>query len=103
MALKHKTKEISAYDSKLVRRPLQKYAGLFLLPTVAAFSIGFVWPFLWGLYLSLFNFRTLSFKEFVGLDNFISAFSDASFRRSFVFTSAYTVVTVILVGSRSRD
>ena len=97
MALKHKTKDISAYDSKLVRRPLQKYAGLFLLPTVAAFSIGFVWPFLWGLYLSLFNFRTLSFKEFIGLDNFISAFSDTSFRRSFVFTSAYTVVTVILV------
>ena len=97
MALKHKTKDISAYDSKLVKRPLQKYAPIFLLPTVVAFAIGFVWPFLWGLYLSFFNFRTLSFKEFVGLDNFLSAFSDVSFRKAFIFTSIYTVVTVILV------
>lgn len=97
MALKHKTKEKYEYDSKLVKKPLQRYGWIFLLPTVIAFSIGFVWPFIWGLYLSLFNFRTLSFKEFVGIDNFLSAFSDASFLRSFVFTSVYTIVSVILV------
>ncbi len=78
-------------------RGTRRYAPIFLLPTVAAFAIGFVWPFLQGIYLSFFRFKTLRFTEFVGLDNFKSAFSDSSFLYSFLFTTAFTVVSVIAI------
>ncbi len=97
MTQKNKNKPRSAIEGRLMRRSLQKYGVIFLLPTVVAFTIGFVWPFLWGMYLSLFDFRTLKFKEFVGLENFMRALEDADFIRSFGFTSIYTVVSVILI------
>ena len=40
----------------LVQRPIKKWAPLFILPTFAAFMIGFVWPFIQGIYLSFCNF-----------------------------------------------
>lgn len=79
------------------RRAIRKYSPIFLLPTLIAFIIGFVWPFIWGLYLSFFRFRTLSKTTFVGFENYIKAFSDSSFLYSFVFTVIFTVVTVLLI------
>ena len=97
MVQKSKRKDNSALEGRLMKKPLKRWAPLFLLPTVIAFAIGFVWPFVWGIYLSFFNFRTLTFKKFVGIENYIDAFSDPSFTRSFAFTSVYTVVSVIAV------
>ncbi len=79
------------------RRTIRKYAPIFLFPTLVAFIIGFVWPFLWGLYLSFFKFRTLSKTTFVGFDNFKMAFSDETFLYSFIFTVVFTLVSVVLI------
>ncbi len=83
--------------NKTHRRSVQKYGVIFLLPTVAAFCIGFIWPFFRGVYLSFFRFKTLNNTSFVGLKNYMSAFSDPSFLRSFFFTTAFTAVSVILI------
>ena len=83
--------------NKTHRRSVQKYGVIFLLPTFAAFCIGFIWPFFRGVYLSFFRFKTLSNTSFVGIKNYKSAFSDPSFLRSFLFTSAFTAVSVILI------
>ncbi|MEE1186246.1 MAG: sugar ABC transporter permease [Acutalibacteraceae bacterium] len=95
--LKNRKKNRAVITGKLTRRPIQKYFAIFLLPTVIAFVIGFVWPFIWGIYLSFYNFKTLSMKTFVGVENYIKAFEDSDFLYSFIFTAAYTVVTVILI------
>ncbi len=79
------------------KRQLGKYAPLFFYPTLFAFIIGFVFPFLWGLYLSFFRFKTLGALSFAGFGNYALALSDASFLRSFGFTSLFTVVSVILI------
>ncbi len=79
------------------RRSMRLFAPIFLLPTVAAFSIGFVWPFLQGIYLSFFRFKTLKFTTFVGLDNYAKAFADETFLRSFFFTVAFTVISVVII------
>ena len=42
----------NALNSKLVRRPIKRMFPLFLLPTFAAFCIGFLYPFVKGLFLS---------------------------------------------------
>ena len=78
-------------------RATKRYAPIFLLPTVIAFIIGFVWPFIWGIYLSFFRFRTLSKTTFVGFDNYIKAFSDANYVSSFIFTLAFTIVSVLAI------
>ena len=77
--------------------PLSRYAPLFFFPTVAAFCIGFLFPFVWGVYLSFFEFRTVRSLRFVGLDNYVRALSDKQFWYSFGFSSLFTVVTVILI------
>lgn len=87
----------SAIKSRSQRRALQKYGVVFLLPTAAAFIIGFVWPFVFGIYLSFFRFKTLRFTTFTGIDNYVSAFRDASFFRAFWFTAAFTVVSVVII------
>lgn len=79
------------------RRMIRKYAFIFILPTFAAFMIGFVLPFLWGIYLSFFRFRTLSKTTFVGFENFLKVFKDETFLSSFVFTVVFTVVTVLII------
>ena len=76
---------------------LKAYGPLFLLPMFAAFCIGFVWPFLWGIYLSFFRFKTLRFTEFVGFENYVKAVGDESFLSSFWFTLGFTIVSVVLI------
>ena len=91
--MKRLSKAIETNHKKTIRR----YAPIFLFPTLVAFIIGFVWPFFWGLYLSFFKFRTLSKTTFVGLDNYIKAFTDTSFGGSFLFTVAFTIVSVLVI------
>ena len=43
-----------------VQKPMARWSWFFLLPMVAAFAIGFVWPFLQGVYLSFCKFRLIS-------------------------------------------
>ena len=96
--MKHTRKRSSAaIRSRSRRRAMQAYAPLFLLPTVAAFAVGFVWPFIWGIYLSFFRFKTLRFTTFVGLENYRAALADETFLRSFAFTVVFTAVAVILI------
>ena len=80
-----------------MRSNLKKYFPIFLLPTLIAFIIGFVWPFLWGIYLSFFKFKTLKFMEFNGFRNYILAFSDSSFIYSFFFTLLFAIVVVVII------
>ncbi len=87
----------SAVANKSQRRAIAKYAPIFLLPTVVAFIIGFVWPFIWGIYLSFFRFRTLSKTTFNGIKNYLSAFNDKTFLSSFTFTIIFTLVSVLLI------
>ena len=81
----------------MISRSVQKTFPLFLLPTVAAFCIGFVWPFLHGFFLSFTKFKTTSKWTWVGFDNYVKALADESFRYSFGYTALYAVVSVILI------
>lgn len=76
---------------------MRKWCWLFVGPTLVAFIIGFVWPFIWGIYLSLCKFRVVSETEFVGFDNYIKAFKDSSFMHAFWYTALFAVVSLILI------
>ena len=87
----------AAVNSDIIRRPIQRCAPIFLWPMVAAFLIGFIWPFAQGLFLSFTKFQTTSKWTWVGIENYIKAFADESFRYSFGYTALYAIVSVILI------
>ena len=82
-----------------MERYLKRSWPLFVLPTTLAFLIGFVIPFFMGLYLSLCDFTTLSDAVFVGFQNYIKAFSDASgeFIHALWYTALFAAVSTVLV------
>ncbi len=87
----------TAVSSQNIRRSIQRWFPVFLLPMVAAFAIGFVWPFLQGLFLSFTKFRITSVWEWVGFDNYVAAFKNESFRYSFGYTTVYAAVSLVLI------
>lgn len=94
--MKSKGPEASAVTSSLIRRPIQRWCWLFLLPTFGAFCIGFVWPFLQGIYLSFCRFNTPRDASWEGLGNYEKAFRDAGFLHAFWNTAAFAVVSIVL-------
>lgn len=80
-----------------MEKMIRKYWPLFLLPTVAAFCIGFVFPFLQGLYLSFCKFITIDRATWNGVKNYLFALQDETFRQAFGFTAAFAVVSTLLI------
>lgn len=80
-----------------MQKNLKKHFPLFALPTLAAFSVAFVIPFIIGIYLSFTEFTTIVDAEWVGIKNYIKAFSTADFRNALWFTVKFTVVSMITV------
>ena len=87
----------SAMNSKLLRRPIQRWFPLFVLPTFACFCIGFVWPFLQGIYLSFCNFNTPRDAVWQGIANYQKALTDPGFANAFWNTAGFAVVSIILI------
>ena len=81
-----------------MQKTLKKYFAVFLLPTVIAFAIAFIIPFITGLYLSFCDFTTVSNAKFVGIQNYITAFEPSQrFAESFGFTALFTIVSIVTV------
>ncbi len=90
-----KTKKIS--NSNSIQRATRMWSPLFLGPVVAAFCIGFVWPFVQGIWLSLCRFKLVSDAKFIGFDNYIKAFQDASFTHAFWYTALFAVTSLVII------
>ena len=80
-----------------MEKALKKYSPIFVLPTLLAFTIGFIVPFFEGLYLSFCQFTTVKNAKWVGISNYQRVFADESFLHSFGFTVKYAVVAIILI------
>ena len=81
-----------------VSKYIKKWFPVFGLPTFLAFTLAFLVPFAMGLFLSFTQFRTVDDAEWVGLDNYVLAFSENSdFLNALWFTVRFTVVSVVLV------
>ena len=80
-----------------MEKAIKKYWPVFVLPTLAAFLIGFIWPFIWGIGLSFCKFTTVKNVEFVGLSNYLNVWKDATFLHAFGFTTVFTIVSTVLI------
>lgn len=80
-----------------------RYFPIFVLPTLVAFSMFFLIPFLMGIGLSFFKFTTVadmwqSSENFVGIKNYVTAFTtDNDFINALGFSSMFTLVSIVTV------
>lgn len=80
------------------KNTMRKYFPVFVLPTLIAFAVFFVIPFIMGFYLSFTKFKVITNVSFVGFKNYIKAFTiDGDFIHALGFTSLFTVVSIITV------
>lgn len=94
MVILKKKKKIS---DTVMSKTLGKWGWFFLGPVTVAFAIGFVWPFVQGIYLSLCKFKLISDAKFIGFDNYITAFQDENFLRSFWYTALFAIVSLVII------
>ncbi|WP_055109329.1 carbohydrate ABC transporter permease [Paenibacillus ihumii] len=80
-----------------MQKSMKKYFALFALPTIIAFSVAFIIPFLLGVYLSFTEFTTVNDAKWVGFSNYVKAFSNQDFLNALWFTVKFTVVSVLTI------
>ncbi|MNJ45810.1 Lactose transport system permease protein LacF [compost metagenome] len=80
-----------------MQKSMKRYFALFALPTIIAFSVAFVIPFLLGVYLSFTEFTTVNDAKWVGLSNYIKAFSNQDFINALWFTVKFTLVSILTI------
>ena len=80
-----------------MEKALKKWFPVFVLPTLAAFCVGFIWPFIQGIYLSFCQFITVDNAKWAGISNYVKALSDETFGDSFIFTVVFAFVSTILI------
>ena len=80
-----------------MEKNLKKYFPIFVGPTLIAFLIAFLIPFFLGIYLSFTKFTTVLDAKWVGLDNYVKAFKSKEFLDALLFTSKFTVISVITI------
>ena len=68
-----------------MQKAIKKYFPIFVLPTMIAFIIGFLAPFLLGIWLSFCKFTTVTDSKFIGLDNYLKILGD----KEFIHSSTY--------------
>ena len=80
-----------------MEKAIKRYFPIFLLPTLAAFTIGFIVPFLMGIWLSFCKFTTVTDATFNGVENYVRAFQDTIFRHAFWYTALFAVVSLVVI------
>ncbi|MGE5613153.1 MAG: carbohydrate ABC transporter permease [Bacillota bacterium] len=65
---------------------------LFLSPFIVFFVTFRLWPIIWSLYISFFNYNGINVFKFVGFENYISLLKDDTFRKAVVNTLFFVIV-----------
>lgn len=78
-------------------KTMKKYFPIFVGPTLVAFFVAFIIPFIMGIYLSFCDFTTVTNAQFVGITNYIKAFQNKDFLNALWFTVKFAVVAVITI------
>ena len=78
-------------------KAIKRYFPIFVLPTLLAFTLGFIAPFLVGVWLSFCKFTTINDATFIGFRNYTKILTDGTFVHALWYTSLFTIVTVVFI------
>ena len=82
-----------------MQKAVKRFIPIFVLPTFCAFILGFIIPFIMGIWLSFCKFTTVTDAKFVGFSNYKKAFEDTVFRHSFWYTALFAVASLIIINA----
>lgn len=80
-----------------MEKAIKKYWPVFLVPTLVSFLIGFIVPFILGVWLSFCDFTTVTDAQFTGIENYLRAFQDAIFQHAFWYTALFAIVSLLVI------
>ncbi|WP_075719018.1 carbohydrate ABC transporter permease [Roseburia sp. 499] len=85
-----------------MEKAIKKYFPVFVLPTLVAFAIGFIIPFIYGIFLSFCKFTTVTDFKWVGFNNYkrilyVNGVLDTTFLHSLWYTALFAIVSVIII------
>lgn len=85
-----------------MEKAIKKYFPIFVLPTLVAFAIGFIIPFLYGIFLSFCKFTTVTDFKWIGLENYkrilyVNGVLDTTFLHSLWYTALFAAVSVLVI------
>ncbi len=81
-----------------MEKTLKKYFIVFTAPTIIAFLLAFVVPFIQGVYLSFCKFSTIDNATFVGIDNYLKVFTPREgFLSALWFSTKFSVVSIVTI------
>lgn len=76
---------------------LQRHGYVFVLPTLAFFTLFLIYPIANAFHLSLFKWNLVGPKLFIGLENFGRALRDARVINSYWRTVHFSLISVLLI------
>lgn len=80
-----------------MEKSMKKYMPIFMLPTLFAFILGFIIPFVMGIGLSFCKFTTVTDAKFIGITNYVEALKDTVFRHSFWYTALFAITSLVVI------
>ena len=69
--------------------------AVFILPAVLTLAVLLLYPFFYGIYISFFRTNLVNKWKYVGLDNYVRAFTDPTMYASLLVTLKFTVFVVL--------
>ncbi|OCL27978.1 ABC transporter permease [Orenia metallireducens] len=80
-----------------MKRSKSEFWG-FVGPSLFAFALVVIIPLIFGIYYSFTDWDGISSQiNFIGLSNYVEVFKDKSFVDAFIFTSKFTIASVITI------
>ena len=91
-------RRVSAWKEEFImEKSIKRYMPIFVLPTFFSFILGFIVPFIMGIWLSFCKFTTVTDAKFVGFSNYIEALKDTAFRHSFWYTVLFAIASLLII------
>ncbi len=87
----------SLYNGGVMKKSIQRYAALFVLPALICFTIAFLIPMVMGVVLSFFRFTTVVDAKFIGVENYRLIMIDKHFTNALWFNVRFTIVSMITI------
>ena len=78
-------------------KTMKRYFPIFVLPTLLAFAVAFMVPFIMGIYLSFCDFTTVTNAKFVGISNYVKAFTNPDFLKAQWLTEKFAVLADVTI------
>lgn len=83
--------------------PTRKHSSiinfLFLFPIIFTFFVTVILPFILGVFYSLTDWNGVTYKNFIGFENYINMFKANDYTYSFVITLLFTILNMFFVNA----